>query len=167
MHIQMVVEGGKLQMTALIPDQENPWDGWMITQSDLTDFYLAVSATPGECSGLDRYGLLARATPNADQTYLFGFSCDGQYSLRIWNGHDFKMLVDWTTSQYIFSGADQTNQLGFKAEGNRLSLFANGDLLTELEDDTFSEGAFGLFVGAVNTAGFTVAFDDIAYWESP
>jgi hypothetical protein len=36
-----------------------------------------------------------------------------------------------------------------------------------LEDDTFSEGAFGLFVGAVNTAGFTVAFDEVAYWDLP
>ena len=166
-HILMEIVEGKLQMTALIPNQENPWDGWMVSQPYLDDFYLAVSASTGECSGLDRYGLLARATPNANRSYLFGFSCGGQYSLRIWNGSDFKMLIDWTPSDYIFSGSDQTNQLGFKAEGTKLSLFANGDLLTELEDDTFSEGAFGLFVGAVNTSGFTVLFDDMAYWVTP
>jgi hypothetical protein len=36
-----------------------------------------------------------------------------------------------------------------------------------LEDDTFHQGAFGLFIGAVNTAGFTVQFDNMAYWELP
>jgi len=167
LHVEMEVDGGKLRMTALIPNRENPWDGWMVSQPNLTDFYLAVTATPGECTGLDRYGLLARAASDASRSYLFGFSCDGQYSLRIWNGSTFRMLVEWTASQFIHPGAEQTNQLGFKAEVNKLSLYANGNLLTELENDAFREGAFGLFVGAVNTTGFNVLFDDVAYWESP
>ncbi len=154
-------------MTALIPNRENPWDGWMVSQPSLTDFFLVVTATPGKCSGLDRYGLLARATPDASQSYLFGFSCDGKYSLRIWNGLKFKMLVDWTTSPLIYSGAEQTNRLGFQAKGNKISLYANDNLLTELEDESFSEGAFGLFVGAVDTAGFSVQFDDVTYWDLP
>jgi hypothetical protein len=167
MHVQMEVDSGKLRMTALIPNRENPWDGWMVSQPYLTDFYLVVTATPGECSGLDRYGLLARAAKDASRSYLFGFSCDGQYSLRIWSGTYFRTLVEWTTSQSIHPGAEQTNQLGFKAEGDKISLFANGNLLTGLENEVFSEGAFGLFVGSVNTTGFSVHFDDVAYWELP
>jgi hypothetical protein len=166
-HIQMEVDEGKLRMTALIPNRENPWDGWMVSQPILSDFFLQVTVTPSECTGLDRYGLLARATVDASHSYLFGFSCDGQYSLRIWNGSFFVTLVEWTASEYIHPGAEQTNQLGFKAQGNELSLYANGQLLTELEDSSFSEGAFGLFIGAVNTASFSVFFENVAYWDLP
>jgi len=166
-YINMQIDNGKLSMIALIPNTENPWDGWMVSLPYVADFYLTVIANPGECSGLDRYGLLARAAPDASHAYLFGFSCDRQYSLRIWNGIIFLMLIEWTPSQFINQGAHQTNRLGLKAEGNRLSLFANNNLLGEVENDIYSEGAFGLFVGAAHTANFTVLFDEMAYWELP
>jgi hypothetical protein len=141
------------------------WDSWMVSWPELTDFYLEVLATPGECKGLDRYGLIARAAPNASAAYVFGVSCDGRYSLRIWNGEKYVMLNEWTASPSIRTGAEQTNRLGFMAKGDKISLYVNGNLLSEVVDDTFTEGAFGLFSGAVSTPGFTVWFDDVAYWD--
>lgn len=160
-HVKMRIIEGTLEMTALYPDK---WDSWMLTNQRPTDFYIEVTATPGECGYLDRYGVLVRAS-SSKQAYLYGFSCDGNYSLRYWNGEKFYLLEIWTPSDYINTGPDQTNRLGLWIEGSKLTLYANGELLTNLEDDSLSEGAIGLFIGAVKTEGFTVLFDEITYWE--
>jgi hypothetical protein len=160
-HVEIEIINGRLQMKSL--NIEN-WDSWMVSKPVVDDFYLEVIATPGECSGLDRYGLLARAS-GASEAYVYGFSCDGQYSLRIWDGYQFIMLVDWTPSKFINTGADQTNRLGFLAQGSRISLYANGNLLTEIEDQTYANGAFGLFIGSPETQNFMVEFSKISYWE--
>ncbi len=162
-HVSREIKRNSLHMTALLADK---WDSWMISVPVLRDYYLEAIALPGECSGLDRYGLFSRA-PDPNQGYLFGFSCDGKYSLRKWDGEQFTTLVDWTPSSAILPGPDQTNRLGFKAQGDQISLFANGILLTEIVDDSYDHGAFGLFVGAVTTPGFTVSFSEVAYWELP
>lgn len=162
-HVSMEIKRNSLHMTALLADK---WDSWMVSVPTLKNFYLEAIALPGECSGLDRYGLISRA-PDPNQGYLFGFSCDGKYSLRKWDGEQFTTLVDWTANSAILPGADQTNRLGFKAHGDQISLYANGILLTEIIDDSYDHGAFGLFVGAVTTPGFTVTFSEVAYWELP
>jgi hypothetical protein len=162
-HVEMEIKRNSLRMTALLADK---WDSWMISVPTLKNFYLEAIALPGECSGLDRYGLFSRA-PDPNQGYLFGFSCDGKYSLRKWDGEQFTTLVDWTANSAILPGADQTNRLGIKAQGDQIALYSNGILLTEIVDDTYDHGAFGLFVGAVTTPGFTVSFSEVAYWELP
>jgi len=163
-HVDMQMEDGLLLMTAIYADK---WDSWMLTKQSPTDFYLEVSAYPAvECGYLDRYGVMLRS-PDPNQGYLFGFSCDGQYSFRIWNGEKFYYPIPWDTSSHILKGPDQTNRLGIMAEGNLFSLYANGQLLTTIKDDTYTYGQIGVFVGAVKTAGFMAAFDQIAYWELP
>ena len=160
-HAKMEVVDGDLRMISNTPSS---WDSWMITQKPLSDFYLEAGATTGECSGMDRYGLFFRST-NGNDGYLLGFSCDGKYSLRTWNGSEFETLIDWTTGEPINEGSNQTNQIGVKAVGNQLSFFVNGSPLANIEDDAYSSGSFGLFIGSGNTSGFTVLVHEIAYWD--
>jgi hypothetical protein len=163
----MQVQDGHLTMTALTANRKDPWDAWMITQIVLSDFYLEVAARPGECQGLDRYGLLARAASDASQAYVFGFSCDGRYSLRLWDGEKYFMLKEWTIDQNIQKKPEQVNRLGLLARGDRLTLYANDAYLVEIQDDTFTEGPIGLFAGAAITDGFQVQFDQVLYWIIP
>ena len=142
------------------------WDSWIVNRPALTDFYVELTARTSDCSGMDRYGMLVRA-PDPSQGYLFGFSCDGKYSLRQWDGDKFTVLVDWTASPAILAGADQTNRMGFKAEGSSFSLYANGTLLTQVEDDSYDEGRLGLFIGAKQTPGFEVEALNMVYWKLP
>ena len=166
-HVNMQVQNGQLVMTALIANRKDPWDDWMITQIELSDFYLEVAARPGECQGLDRYGLLARAASDASRAYVFGFSCDGRYSLRLWDGEKYFMLKEWTSDQNIQKEPDQVNRMGLLARGDRLTLYANDAFLAEFQDDTFTEGAIGLFAGAAITDGFRALFDQVMYWTIP
>jgi hypothetical protein len=111
--------------------------------------------------------LLARATADAKNGFLYGVTCDGRYSFRIWNGVTFTMIVPWTPSASINTGEDVTNVLGLMAEGNTFSLYMNGELLTTVQDDTFSQGLIGLYIGGLVTDNFTVWFDEVSYWELP
>ena len=138
----------------------------MLTWPELTNFYLEGTFTISNCAGRDRYGLMTRSTVPSEAYigYLFGVTCDGQYSLRTWDGEEFTQLISWTSSNLIEQGSGKTNRLGFWAKGNRLILFVNGKKLTEIQDNTHTDGKFGLFVGSVETDNFKVEVDEIAYW---
>lgn len=161
------VEEGELHLTGL-----STVDGWRLSWPVIQDFYLEMTVRTGSCSGNDRYGLMARVPDRtaADRGYLFGFSCDGRYSLRAWHGPSETMtqLINLTASSAINSGSQQVNRIGLWIDGEQLALYANGTLLTQIEDDTYTqEGSFGIFVGARQTENFTIHVDEIAYWANP
>lgn len=165
-HVSFTVRDSNLIMIALEPDK---YTGWMLTWPEISEFYLEMTAMPRQCSGLDQYGMMFRAT-KTDKGYigyLFGISCDGKYSLRSWDGSKFTTIVDWTESEHLLSGANQTNRVGVQAEGNRISMYANGKLLKEINDDTHQDGRFGVSVGSANTVEFKSRVDEIAYWDIP
>lgn len=145
------------------------WDGWMVTRPALEDFYIEMTGSFKACSGLDRYGLLVRATkPETGFVgYLLGISCDGRYSLREWNGSSFTPLINWTDSQHLKSGANEVNRFGLWAEGNNLVVYANGYQLGEIREGRHSSGRFGVFVGSINSVDLTVEVDEVAYWILP
>jgi hypothetical protein len=150
-------------LTALNPGENDEWG--ISSIPPLKNFYLEILFTTAEaCSGLDRYGVIFRA-PEPNQGYVFTISCDGRYRLYIWDGMRYQPIQEWKNSPHIKTGVNQTNRLGVYAIGNTLKLYANGQLLSEYVDDTFSEGRFGVLVGAEQTSGFEVIFDEAAYWK--
>jgi hypothetical protein len=163
-HVQMSIRNSKLEMVALNADK---WESWMVTWDEVKNFYLEINAQAENCGGLDRYGMLIRSNKAASQAYLYGITCDGRYSLRVWDGESFSSLIGWTESDVINTGNNSSNRVGFKAETDTLSLYANGEMIDQVKDDTFSEGAFGLFIGSVNTPVFRVRFEDISLWILP
>ena len=111
-------------------------------------------------------GIIARV-PDPNQGYLFGISCDGSYRVRKWNGTEFTELIGWQQSEQINTGPQQTNRLGFMAEGTKLSFYVNGHLLAVLSDETYPNGTFGTYIGASDTPGFTARISQIAFWGIP
>lgn len=161
------VEDGELHLTGLTTT-----DGWRLSWPVIRDFYLEMTVRTGSCTGNDHYGFMARVPDRsaANRGYLFGFTCDGRYSLRTWDGPEETMtsLIGNTASTAIVSGSQQENRIGLWMDGEQIRLYANGTLLTQLQDDTFTnEGSFGIFVGARQTTNFTVHVDEIAYWADP
>jgi hypothetical protein len=162
-HAHFEIVDGQLNMTAYNADY---WNSWSLTQPNIEVFYMEAEGSSTTCSGRDRWGLFFRA-PDYTRGYLFGISCDGRYALWIWNGAQEIYLIDWMESEHILKGEGQVNRIGVDADGNRISLYANGNLLTEIRDDSYSSGRFGLFVGAAETPGYSVTVERIAYWENP
>jgi hypothetical protein len=156
------VEDGQLIMTSFSPGGLDEWG--VSNQPALTDFYLEATFTTGNtCSGLDRYGLLARA-PDPNSGYVYGFSCDGRYRIYKWDGENYTAMREWTSASSIRQGPEQTNRVGFYAQGDAIRLYANGFLLEEMTDSTYEEGEFGLFSGSRNTEDLQIFVDEVAYW---
>jgi hypothetical protein len=162
-HSHFELQNGQMVMLAYNADYYN---SWALTPPTIEVFYLEAQGTSGACSGRDRWGLFFRA-PDDTRGYLFGVSCDGRYALWVYDGSSEIYLMDWADSPHILKGPDQINRIGVKADGNRLSLYANGNFLAEVRDDSFASGRFGLFIGSAETPGYTAKVDEIAYWENP
>lgn len=157
------VEDGKFVLTGL-----STIDGWRLTWPEVQDAYLEATIGTGTCLGSDEYGLMFRVPDihSADNGYLFGFTCDGRYFLRTWDGENMVALIPATAASAILAGSDKANRIGVWMEGDDLSLYANGTLLREIENDMFTEpGGFGFFIGARQTPDFTTRSDEIAYWD--
>jgi hypothetical protein len=151
----------------LTSQQSNSFDTWSMSYPVLDDFYLELVGTTGEaCSGKDRFGPIVRSADN-NQGYLFQISCDGMFQLRNWDGQQFTDLVKWTPDEHIVTGPNQTHRVGFMAEGPQLSVYVNGFLLAEVQDESYSQGKFGVSIAAAETPGYTVEITDAVYWELP
>jgi hypothetical protein len=154
---------GKVVMTSINPGGGEEWG--VSDQLSMKDYYLQATFITGQsCSGLDRYGLLARA-PDPEKGYVFEFSCDGQYRLYTWDGQNYKALQEWRTSSSILAGTNQTNVMGIYMKGTTLRLYANGHKIAEFTDSMFDHGQFGLVIGSINTHNLTVSVDQVAYWD--
>jgi hypothetical protein len=161
-YVSFEIEDGKLVMQARSSENR---DSWLVTVPKPVDYYLEAVATPYDCSGLDRYGVILRT--DAQEGYLFGFSCDGQFSLRKWDGEQFTALIDWTSNPYIRAGAGQTNRLGVWVEGDTFRMYANGYVLGVANDDSYATGKFGVFFGTSGNEAYYAEMDEIAYWDLP
>ena len=158
-----VLPGG-LVLTA---KKDNSFDTWSLSYPTLSDFYLEIiGASSPACAGKDRYGPIVRA-PENNMGYLYQISCDGMFQVRKWDGEQFTDTIKWTPSQYIVPGPNQTHRLGYMAEGSQMAVYVNGFLLAEFEDESYSEGKFGVTIAASDTPGFTVTITDVEYWELP
>lgn len=158
---------GALLLTGI---SANGWLGWSLTfNKPSKNFYLEATFNPQQCSGSDLYGLIFRV-PETDSGYFYSVTCDGKYDLHardFADGSDFTK-IERTASSAIQAGSNAVNRLGVMANGEKISLYANGVLLQEVNDNTFlGEGNFGALVAANATNGFTVRMDEISLWSLP
>jgi hypothetical protein len=154
---------GKLVMTQANPGGGDEWG--LSNKASMKDYYLqATFITSGSCSGLDKYGLLARA-PDPSQGYVLEFSCDGRYRLYVWENNTYTALQEWKAASPIKGGANQTNIMGIWMKGTTLRVYANGYKVAEFTDTNFDHGQFGLVIGAADTNNLTVYVDQVSYWD--
>ncbi len=154
------VKNGAMVMTGKKPDG---FHAWRLTIQNISNFYLEGTFQTGDCTGLDRYGLMFRA-PDTETGYFFGVSCDGQFNLRNLASSGFSDIEKWTKNSAIQTGSNQTNRLGVMAKDNKLSLYVNGQHLGDFTDSSYTSGVFGYFIASTNTPNLTVQSNSIQYW---
>jgi serine/threonine-protein kinase len=96
--------------------------------------------------------------------YLFIISGQGYYAIyREDGGGNGEFLVDWTESDMVRPG-DATNHLRAVCDGPRLAIAINGELLAEVEDDTYTTGDVFLVASTLEDGATEIHFDDfLAY----
>ncbi len=161
-HTRAEINNHLLTLTSL---NAEGWMGWRTTFPKPGNAYIEAEFTNGTCSGGDQYGLVFRLTADSKAEF-FSVTCDGRYSLSHYDGSQFTRLLNWQSSNAVLAGSDQTNRLGVWVEGNRIRLYANGNLLTETTDDQLPEqGNFGVLITGIKTKNYTVTIREIAYWD--
>ena len=149
--------------------------GWRIASTPvLGDAYIETEVKMGACSTSDGYGLVFRVPEqvNYNQGYFFGITCDGKYSLRVWDGLSGQNgKTTWLRypkgSEFIINGKDAVNTLGVMIVDDSITLYINGELVEQFIDDTYMEGFFGLFINRDHTENLTINVDRVSYWTDP
>lgn len=141
------------------------WWSTTVPEADAGNLYVELEVDTDACSGKDSYGLAIRVGGEGRNSgYALEFSCDGAYRLRKFSEGAVQTLIGWTPSSSIQSGSNAKNEIGLLAKGTTLFVFANGEFLEDVSDDTYFLGNFGLYANAATTPGLTVYFDEFHLW---
>ncbi len=144
---------------------------WYFQWRELSDFYLQSTFDSGTCAGKDAYGLIIRGPSHGagvSYGYVVTFSCDGQYQVyRLDSAKPFTavILVNWTPSTFIASGANKQNVMGIKAVGDTLTIYANGNQIAQVKDSKYAAGRYGVYVSPDQTANYTYRVVQMSYWD--
>lgn len=139
---------------------------WGLANRIVADFEIEVDAKLEDGVESDSYGLLFRFQ-DRDNFYRFDISGDGYYLFSKYVDGQWETLVDWTASNAINPGVGATNVLKVSAFGPNLTLWANGQQLVSLEDDSIDAGNFGFFTGTFSDPYSWVSFDNLKMWTAP
>ncbi len=76
--------------------------------------YIEATIRTRECQSSDHYGLIFRVPEegSVNSGYLLGFTCDGRYWLRAWDGEKMETLISLTSASAIQAGSNKTNRIG-------------------------------------------------------
>lgn len=157
-------ENGYYRMTSLADV-----DGWRLASTEaIKNGYIEITFTTETCSLDDHYGVMFHVPvlPEANPGYLFAITCDGRYSLRLWDEAAGSMvyLIRWKASGTINVGSNQTNVLGVMTKDGVISLYINGVLVDEYSDNTLPSGYFGVLTGWEKTENLTIRIEEASYW---
>jgi hypothetical protein len=146
------------------------WATWWFSAIPLENVYMEMTAETDTCAAKDSYGMILRGPEHGAGKsfgYIFAFSCDGAFQITRLDSvspYSAVTLVGWTSSQYILAGSYQRNVLGIKMDGKILTLYANGYQLTEISDNVYSSGRYGLYIYPDTSNDFTYRVVKMAYW---
>jgi len=139
---------------------------WEVSWPLLENFYLETTVEmPQTCQPEDRFGVLFRA-PDNNRGYLYGFTCDGRYTLTAWDGVETTtVFVPLTSTSAINASSGAKNRMGLFVSGADYYMYANGLFLAQAQDVAYLEpGKIGYYVRAATEEPFTVAYDNLKIW---
>ena len=165
--IRLSVENQRFYVTGKQPG----WSTWYFTWRELSDFYLEATFDSGNCAGQDAYGMIVRGPEHMAGVsfgYVIAFTCDGQlWVFRLDDADPFTStdLVSLTPTTAINAGANRRNTMGISAEGDTLTIYANGTQVAQVTDASYDAGRIGVFVSPQWTSYYTYRLVNFAYWD--
>lgn len=165
-NIRLSLDGNKF----LVTGKYSAFSTWWFNWRSLEDFYIELAVNTRTCAGDDAYGLILRGPEHGagkSYGYVVAFTCDGKlWVYRLDSASPFTSLdlVSPTAYTSIVAGADQRNVIGVKADGDTLTIYANGYQVAQVVDRHFGDGRFGLFVRPMKTDYYTFEALKIVYW---
>jgi hypothetical protein len=134
-------------------------------KTDMTDFYLEITASPSLCRGPDEYGLLLRVSPALD-FYRFSLTCDGQLRLDKYFQGKASSPRPLMYSGAVPPGAPSSSRLGVWASGKEMRFYVNGEYQFTINDPSLNGGGFGAFIRSNGENAVTISFSDMQVYEA-
>ncbi|MGB1250582.1 MAG: hypothetical protein ACPG8W_08235 [Candidatus Promineifilaceae bacterium] len=153
---------GVLRITAAT----NGLIAWSNPGYSFTDSEMTVQTRQLTGPNDNAYGVICRYLDD-ENFYIFLISGDGYYAIGKYQTgiSQIQYLTGAAPDHYIqsdvISQGATLNQLRVRCVGNRLSMYANGTLLTEVEDSTFTSGDIGVAAGVFDAGRLVVEFDNV------
>lgn len=124
----------------------------------VSDFHLIVNGKhiSGSKAG-SAWGVIFRVQDNQNH-YSFRMTDSQSFAVSVQKEGQWSNLVDWTNTDTIKPNG--VNQLGVLALGTHLTFAINGQVVSEVDDDHFSQGLVGLAIEGY-TLGEKIMFDFI------
>ncbi|MBN2551105.1 MAG: hypothetical protein JXB15_18225 [Anaerolineales bacterium] len=132
--------------------------------TQLSDFYLEITASPNICRGADEYGLLFRYS-SAQGYFRFGLTCSGQARVDRLIGDQVSSSIPPTSSGAIPRGAPSQSRLAIWALGKDMRFYANGAYLFSLRDGSLLAGGLGVYVRSSTADMVSANFSDLRLYE--
>ena len=137
---------------------------WSIRDQDFSDVILEVDAVRQTGPQNGYFGLVCRHQ-DEDNYYALVISSDGSYGIAKMEDGEFEFLDEGVDERNIIQRDDAVNRVRAVCMGETLSLYANGQLLVEIDDDDFSDGVVGLIAGTRLKDGLEALFDNFVIIE--
>jgi len=140
---------------------------WGLNRTEHEDVVITVEMeqlSDGESNG---FGLMCRVdSGNLEDGYSFLVRPNGTYAIGYWDDLEYTSLLD--NDFEVSSDIDEEDSytMTVVCVGEYLALYIDGELIDELEDDTYDEGYAGVAAVSFSDDGVEVAFDNLVIWEA-
>lgn len=135
-------------------------DVWANPGKSYSDVSVTVEATKTGGPDDNDFGLICRYEDTSN-FYFFIISSDGYYGIgQVKDGDQNLLSGDSMESSDSIKLGGATNIIRADCVGDSLSLYANGDKLSEVSNSDFRSGDVGLITGTFDEAGTEIAFDN-------
>lgn len=126
------------------------------------NYAIEVEATQEGGPNENDYGVMLRYV-NKENFYYFQISGNGKYAFSKFQNGKWDTIIPWTTSPAINKGK-ATNKLKAECIDDKFTLYVNDIRLRKCNDNAFSSGENGLFIGTHSIAGVHISFDNLKIW---
>jgi hypothetical protein len=143
---------------------QSDYYNWATASKNFSDVQIEVDVkNVGEADG--DAGIICRYQ-DSDNFYLLRITTDGYYGIsKIYQGNEELLgATKLRQNNSIFTGG-ATNHLRAECVGNRLSFYANGTLLADLNDADLASGDVGLIGGTFDKERVDLRFDNFVVYR--
>jgi hypothetical protein len=135
------------------------WYVWSTSGHRFGDVELS-AVTTAAGSADDHFGLLCRYSDEG--FYYFAISSDGYYGIfrREPDGALFPLSGEGMRRSEAIRADGSENRLLVSCNGPMLTLYANDQLLAQVEDEVLADGDVGMAAGTLSRGGTSIWFDD-------
>ena len=137
---------------------------WSIREQIYSGVAIEVDGTRLEGPEDSFFGVVCKFAEDGDNYYTLVIADNGFYGFGLMEDGEYEFIETGIDEAGVINkGKGETNRIRGVCNGNHFMLYANGDLLLDVWDDTYEEGIIGLVVGNQRSDdGAEFRFNDFA-----